>query len=73
TGGFLETVVSGRTGEFFDQPNADSLMKVLEKFSTKGGPSSGGDPEDCRKQAEKFSEDRFKKELLELIDKNLMG
>lgn len=65
-GGFLETVVKGKTGEFFDQPNAESLMEVLENWN-----SEKYNPEDCRKQAEKFSEDRFKKELLELISTSL--
>lgn len=65
-GGFLETVVSGKTGEFFDKPNAESLMEVLQKFDSKKY-----DPEVCKKQAEKFSEERFKKELLELISKSL--
>lgn len=65
-GGFLETVVQGKTGEFFDKPDAESLMKVLENFDPKKY-----DPEVCKKQAEKFSEKRFKKELLELISKNI--
>ncbi|MDO8638878.1 MAG: glycosyltransferase, partial [Candidatus Daviesbacteria bacterium] len=75
-GGFLETVLQGKTGEFFPSTRSarsgqvlatvDDLIEVLENFDPKKY-----DPEDCRKQAEKFSEDRFKKELLELIEKNL--
>ena len=45
----------------------DSLIEALEKFSSKGGPASGWDPEEIRKNAEKFSVERFKKELLEFI------
>ncbi|MDO8570367.1 MAG: glycosyltransferase [Candidatus Daviesbacteria bacterium] len=65
-GGFLETVVAGKTGEFFSEPNAENLMEVLKDFDPQKY-----NPEDCRKQAEKFSEERFKKELLDLIEKNI--
>jgi glycosyltransferase involved in cell wall biosynthesis len=60
-GGFLETVVAGKTGEFFEKGD---LGKVLESFDPKKYQA-----EDCIKQAEKFSKERFKKEILKLIDK----
>ena len=41
-------------------------MEVLQIFDP-----SKFKAEDCRKQAEKFSKDRFKKEILDLITKNL--
>lgn len=66
SGGFLETVVAGKTGEFFEKATVDSLVEVLKKFNPKKYKL-----EDCRKQAEKFSKERFKKEILELIDHNL--
>ena len=31
-GGALETVVAGETGEFFDEPTAEALLEVLERF-----------------------------------------
>ncbi|MBI2334509.1 glycosyltransferase [Candidatus Daviesbacteria bacterium] len=67
-GGFLETVIAGQTGEFFNNNNdaAAQLMKVLQNFDPKKYRA-----EDCRKQAQKFSKERFKKEIWELIDKNL--
>lgn len=65
-GGFLETVVPGKTGEFFPEASVDSLVKVLKDFNPKKY-----DPENCKKQAEKFSKERFKKEILDLISKNL--
>lgn len=65
-GGFLETVIPGKTGEFFEKATTDSLMKTLKEFDPKKISS-----EDCRKQAEKFSKTRFKKEMSELISKNL--
>ena len=33
-GGALETVVEGRTGIFFDQPEAESLIKAIENFES---------------------------------------
>ncbi len=77
-GGYLETVVEGRTGEFYepgfsknsneytDPVSVENLSKVLENFDPKKYKS-----EDCIKQAEKFSKERFKKELLELVEKNV--
>ena len=65
-GGYLETVVEGKTGEFFTPATPKALMEVLENFN-----SEKYNPEDCRKQAEKFSKVRFKKEILELIEKNI--
>ncbi len=63
-GGALETVVEGKTGEFFDEQTVESLLKVLRKFD----PSSYN-PLDCRKQAEKFSKEIFKKEIKMFVDK----
>ncbi len=74
SGGFLETVIDGKTGLLYGGPGqvtVGSLVEALQKFSAKGGSSSGWDPEDCRKNAEKFSKERFKKEILELVEKHL--
>ena len=62
-GGALETVVEGKTGEFFDKQTSESLLKVLKKFDP-----SGYNADDCRKQAEKFSKERFKKEIKEFVE-----
>lgn len=71
-GGFLETVVEGKTGEFFGeegkQDRLDSLIKVLQDFNPQKYKR-----EDLRKQAEKFSKARFKKEILDLVRTNLKG
>lgn len=69
SGGFLETVIDGKTGLLYGGPglvDADSLTKALQEFDT-----LKFNPEDCRKNAEKFSKERFKKEILELVEKNL--
>lgn len=72
-GGAMETIVEGKTGEFFppshkasaghgNEPTVESLVAVLKKFDPKKYR-----PEDCRKQAEKFSKDRFVKEIKSFI------
>lgn len=53
-GGALETVIEGKTGVFFHTQRTDSLIEVLEKFNI-----THYDPEDCMKQAEKFTMDKF--------------
>ena len=57
-GGALETVIAGKTGEFFESQDSETLAKVLKKFDPKRYR-----PEDCRKNAERFSKTRFQKEL----------
>lgn len=65
-GGYLETVIEGKTGVFFDEATVESLMEVLKKFD-----EIKFKEEDLRKNAEKFSKERFKKEILDLVKKNL--
>lgn len=73
SGGFLETVIDGETGLLYggsgivtvDNLSGGPLVEALQKFD-----SSKFSPEDLRKNAEKFSKERFKKEILELINKN---
>jgi len=57
----LETVIAGKTGEFFESQDSESLAKVLKKFDPKRYR-----PEDCRENAERFSKERFQKEILEV-------
>ncbi len=69
SGGFLETVIDGKTGLFYGGPGAvttEALTEALKKFKP-----SEFNPEDLRKNAEKFSKERFKKEILALIEKEL--
>ncbi len=63
-GGALETVIKGKTGEFFDNQDAESLAKVIGKFNPKSYL-----PEDCRTNAEKFSKERFQRELLQIAER----
>jgi glycosyltransferase involved in cell wall biosynthesis len=63
-GGYLESVVEGKTGLFFDESTVESLSKAIEKFE--GMKFS---EQDCINQAEKFSKERFKKEMVEFVNK----
>lgn len=57
-GGFKETVIDGKTGVFFRESTADALVDAVKKFE-----KLKLDPKDCKKQAEKFSKERFIKEI----------
>lgn len=63
-GGALETVVEGVTGEFFSEQTAGALAEIINKFD-----SGKYNPAEIRRQAEKFSEERFKEEIREFIGK----
>jgi len=65
-GGYLETVVEGKTGVFFDEPTVAGLVKVLREFDGIEGKIK---PEDCRKQAEKFDKQQFVNQFREFVDK----
>ena len=66
-GGYLETVIEGKTGIFFDEYNVESLIKAIKsikaiKFNKK----------EMQKQAEKFSKEKFIKEINHVIARNDM-
>lgn len=80
SGGYLETIIKGKTGEFFemsqdlgekkeyvDQQSVTNLIEVLKDFNPKKY-----NEKDCRTNAEKFSKQNFKKQILNLIEKNKM-
>lgn len=65
-GGYLETVIDGKNGVFFSSNTAGSLGMAINKFmelEKKGA----FDPRFIKKHAEKFSKERFKKEILEYV------
>ena len=68
-GGALETVVEGKTGLFFKDQTVDLLISAIKKFE-KFEPNF--DSQEARKQAEKFSVQRYKREWQELISKSLL-
>jgi glycosyltransferase involved in cell wall biosynthesis len=54
-GGVTETVVAGKTGEFFRKPTVESLVQTVKRASRKTYK-----PEDCQRQAARFSQEKFK-------------
>lgn len=64
-GGACETVIKDKTGLFFDKQNVDSLQEVINKFDAKKF-----DPQFIREHAQRFSVERFKKEIKEFININ---
>ena len=65
-GGSLETVCEGKTGLFFKQQTVDDVIDAVKRFEDMGDmPFS---PSDCRQWAERFSEERFKKEIKAFVE-----
>lgn len=62
-GGSLETVIEEKTGVFFDEQSVESLKSGLEMFE-----KLNINPDECRANAAKFSKEKFKKKLLNLIN-----
>jgi glycosyltransferase involved in cell wall biosynthesis len=64
SGGVKETVIEGKTGVFFDQLTVESLVRALKRFNELNHSIKA---EDCRKQAEKFSQERFMSKIKKFI------
>ncbi len=64
SGGVVESVLDKKTGLFFDELSIESLSRAIKKFN-----SSKINSDDCIKQAQKFSKERFKKEIKEFVEK----
>ncbi len=62
SGGVKETVIEGKTGVFFEELTAESFKKAIQKFE-----KMKFDPYDSRKQAQKFSKERFDMEFKEFV------
>ena len=65
SGGVRETVVDGKTGILFDELSLGGLVKVIKKFSVVSDQFS---VKDIKKQAEKFSKDRFQDQMRKLVE-----
>jgi glycosyltransferase involved in cell wall biosynthesis len=63
-GGASETVVPGQTGVLFKEQTTQCLIDAVRNFK-----ENDYDPKKIRKQAEKFSAERFRKELKETVEK----
>jgi glycosyltransferase involved in cell wall biosynthesis len=61
-GGALDTVIPGETGEFFAEQTVEALKAMLTGFNP-----AAYDPATCRVNAERFSTERFERELQEFV------
>jgi glycosyltransferase involved in cell wall biosynthesis len=59
-GGALETVQNEKTGLFFEEQTAPSLIAAVEKFEAS---FQDFHPKECRAQAERFSSEHFRATL----------
>lgn len=59
-----EIIVEGKTGQFFDKQDVASLERILKEFQVAAYTSS-----DCRKRAEQFTKETFKKAIEALVNK----
>lgn len=66
SGGIVESVVESKTGLFFDQPTIESLVNSLIHFD-----KLRFDREAIIKHAQKFSKERFKREIKEFIESSM--
>src|SRR3972149_484901 len=62
-GGALETIVEGETGLFFHEQTPEALADAIRRVD-----AMDFDPAAIRRNAERFSTDRFKRELRAFID-----
>lgn len=65
-GGVLETVIPGKTGIFFGEQTSESLGKTIKQFGRQTFI-----PEDCRRNAEKFSKKNFQKQLKSFVESHV--
>ncbi|KMK72888.1 glycosyl transferase family 1 [Kocuria rhizophila] len=61
-GGYLDTVVPGMTGAFFEEPTPEAIGRVLDRFRT-----DDWDEQAIRDHARRFSEDRFVARLHQVV------
>lgn len=66
-GGSLETVNGGKTGLFFYEQTPEAIVEAVNRFEAMGSQPFA--PAVCRQWAEGFSEERFKREIKEFVEK----
>ncbi|MCR4325104.1 MAG: glycosyltransferase [Candidatus Curtissbacteria bacterium] len=66
-GGYLETVIDGKTGVFFEQNSVESLTGALNSFM-KLEKKGTFDSVAIKRHAKKFGKERFKEEILEFVE-----
>ncbi len=65
-GGFLDTIVEGETGVFFDGPTPSAVAAAVRELQ-----ATEWDPDTLAAQLDRFSEDRFIARLREIVDEEL--
>ncbi len=65
SGGVVESVIDGKTGLFFDNLSISSLSEAVKKFN-----KMKFNNDIIKKQAQKFSKERFKKDIGEFVSKH---
>jgi len=65
-GGYLETVIDGKTGIFFEKQTPESIMKAIALFEQNAG---GFLPETIRENALRFSEKTFNTNFVSHVNK----
>lgn len=64
-GGYLESVIEGKTGTFFDELTVDSLVKAIKLIDSAKHQYR---PEDCYNNAKRFSKERFIREIKNFVN-----
>ncbi len=64
-GGALESVVDGVTGLFYAEQTPESVAAAVRRFEAN---QANFEPEVIRQHSEKFSEERFRREFLQLLE-----
>lgn len=67
-GGALDTVLDGMTGLFFNEQSVESLSEAVNRFESAGVVYSKNE---IKEYSDKFSVDRFKKEIQEYVYETL--
>lgn len=66
--GYLESVVEGKTGVFFNKPEVNDLKIAVQKFENVNRKLKKEMEKNCFNQAKKFSKARFKQEIKKFVE-----
>jgi glycosyltransferase involved in cell wall biosynthesis len=69
-GGVRETVVDGKTGILFEKPETAAIEDAIKKFENGLGKKGTDTAKQCVSHAQKFSKERFKREITEFVEKH---
>ncbi len=64
SGGIPETLIEGKTGILFDELTVESVARAIQKLE-----KTKINPENCIKNAQKFSKERFAREIKNYVNK----